>query len=181
MRDLVTRYGGHAEQHAPQNPVPDCTVLDCAILVSIRTARSYLDGRVADVIDTALAYSGIPPWEVVGAFEVKDGKLRTVSLQIATARVDYKQGPNGLVGIGYMADARRKSYTDPIQEQDYEVSRPHVTGPPADVLESSAVIFPGAPVLRTFVVDLACLTRILVGCKGPEELAPSARADYPRR
>jgi hypothetical protein len=101
---------------------------------------------------------------------------------LAFAELDRNGGAGGLVWIGYLADAHRRSHTDLFQEKDYEVKRPHVTGGiPGDALASHVAISPGAPVQRAFDVNLDCVARILAGCKDAGELAPSAWADYQRK
>src|SRR6266481_5840902 len=83
----------------------------------------------------------------------------------------------GLAPLGYsvLCRAHPKNHE---QNGDYLVFRPHITGGFTDALIARVIQTPDAPMKRAFEINLHCFTAVFRACRGLEELAPSAWADY---
>ena len=205
VRGLTNRYGGSAVQQFPglefphyglplvdstgQVHVPpiqvgpfSCTVRDCVFEISIRTRLAWLpsQGWRGERLYEVLQCLGIRPWVVYANFEVREGKLKRSRTAVGYLRSDRLGRYDGLIPFGYEI----VSVTDPRSlegSDDYTVSFTHVMGSPADILIARFLQTPEAPIRRAFDLNLHCLTTLLHGCGGFDELAPSAWSDYEAR
>ena len=187
VRDFMVSHGGKAIQRLPQTPPLTCTVHDCTFEVSVqhRLLRLPVDaGRTSELLYTTLVYSGIRPWGVFIRFEVLGGRLERTSTWIGQWKIGRFDGTNVLETIGYSVQTEQTStpYSrSGDHSSDYVVGRPHVSGPPTEILEALLVQTPTAPMQRALDVNLRCLTSVLHGCRDFQELAPSAWADHERK
>jgi len=204
VRDFVNRHGGVPilQFPSPQLPPPGlpqideqghvqlpvvehhsiCTVQDCRFEITMkpRVWRIWMismNDRTPSWFGSALVNSGIRPWVAGVNFEIKDGLLlesRTAVAQLKRARFGSYEG---LAPLGYriLCRAHPKNHE---QDGDYIVFRPHITGGFTDALIARVIQTPDAPMKRAFEIDLHCFTAVFRACRGLEELAPSAWADY---
>ncbi len=203
VRDFVNRHDGAAVQQFPLlqlprysvpfedsqgrlhvtnvQPAPVCTVRDCTFEIWIRTLQWLpFQGRKGEMLYTSLRYLGIRPWVVYARFEVSGGKLSRSRTAAGCLRNDRLGRYDGLIPFGYEVNtvASSRSADEPY---DYTVGFPHFTGGPEDVLTTWAIQDREAPMRRAFDINLHCLTAVFHSCRGFDELAPSAWADYRTR
>ena len=185
VRELALRNGGAAIQSSLSSSSPKCTVQDCDFDISIRSLPTNLSlgWKGSLTLDWILTHGGIRPWDVDTTLAVRGGKLVnsvTVIGQVKSAnRGSYAalmefeyEVITGMDDPPHFADARRDYY---------DVSKPMITGGPADVLIAHISQTPDAPMQRAFDINLQCFTAVLQACSGFGELAPSAWADHQKR
>ncbi len=179
VRDLVARNGGHAVQSLPQRTPPDCTVRDCTFWVEINhpLVRTLQRMHASEATYRTLLFFGIRPWGVRADLTVTAGTLEEIWTQAAQAKFGKEEGSIVPIEFAYDAWIRRRG-RDNNGDPSYEVFRPHVSGGPAEVLETWAFLEPGVPTNRAFDINTSCFTSILHGCRDFAELAPSAWADH---
>jgi hypothetical protein len=88
---------------------------------------------------------------------------------------------NGLLTLEYSIHTERDAtpYSRlSAQGGDYVVTRPHVTGPPTEALQSWVLQTSDAVMNRVFDIDVRCFTSVFHGCSGLGALAPSAWQKY---
>jgi hypothetical protein len=184
VRDLSFRYGGSAvpTNHEPVRNV--CTPEDCAFEIEIMPAPSrYLreEEWLRPAIGLAENSLGLRPWLVSVTLTVKNGTLRHSSTRIYQERMSRLGDYSGPIVIRYKVEVDRTAtvYSESGNPgSDYVVIRPHVTGPPTEVLDAIAVQTSSGKWKRAFDVHLGCLTSISQGCIDFRQLAPTAWADY---
>jgi len=180
-RELALRNGGGAIQSSLTYSSPKCTVQDCDFDISIRSLPTNLSlswkGTV--LLDWMLTYAGIRPWAIDTTLAVRGGKLANSVTVIGQVKRGNPGSDAGLMEFEYevitgmddpphFVDARRNYY---------DVSKPMITGGPADVMIAHISQTLGAPMQRAFDINLQCFTAVLHACSGFGELAPSAWAD----
>ena len=170
---------GHVHMPLLENGGPTCTVRDCTFRIWIRPwhLRAFPRDRAEVLLTFALKYSGISPWGVYATLIVKGGKLNESHTEFGRLGPATLGRFTGLVPLAYeVVSAAHSELGD--RSPDYSVGAPHITGGP---LEGLSVHFPqtsNAPTRRAFDVDLRCVTAVWRSCRGFDELAPSAWADY---
>jgi hypothetical protein len=197
VRDFVNRYGGVPLQRfsISEFPVPGmpqidsegrmqiplmhggptCTVQDCTFEVLIRPRLfKLMTFRTPMWVLSGFAQIGFRPWGLIQRFEIENGKLRGSQTSLGQERHAKLNSFEGLIPMGYEAESSANSpITDP-----YRVGMLHITGGPMEILKARLSQTPNTPLRRAFDIDLRCFTAVLRACRGFEELAPSAWADY---
>lgn len=178
VRELAIRHGGRASAPLVQR-MPACTAQDCTFEIWIKTGmtRFPLENKAEEFLYRVLPYLGIRSWMLYSMFVVSGGKLQESRTTIGEERWGRSGSYEGLIPFGYeVVSVPLSDSFDP--RYDYAVGFPHVTGPPSNVLRARVVRTPDAPMLRAFDIDLSCLSSVFRDCRGFDELAPSAWADF---
>jgi hypothetical protein len=169
--------------HLPQTETyPTCTEQDCRFEITLnpqisRIWSTLINDRTPICFRSALVYSGIRPWVAGASFEIKDGMLVEVRTSVGQIRLAKIGSYEGLIPLGYSVYSRTHSRSDE-PNGGYLVFRPHITGGFSDALVAKIVPTSNASIQRGFDIDPHCFTAVFRACRGLEELAPSAWADY---
>jgi hypothetical protein len=201
VQELAIRHGGVAIQQFPfhQFPYagvpsrdaqgrvtvpfiplrPTCNSQHCDFesLISPPGAMIAMHGRAAELLQAALSYLGIRSWALYSVFRVKAGKLETSMTTVTELRHEPSGPYVALAPFGYEVDSVAESEF-PGSPYEYSVGFLHVTGSPAHIIRTRFAQVPYAPVRRAFDIDVQCLAAVWRSCRGLDELAPSAWADY---
>jgi len=182
VRDFVLQHGGIPIQDSSLTAPSVCSVRDCVFRIQIGhpLSRPPAIRRLYRFFYPILTSIGFRPWLIDSQFEVQNGVLmRSATTVGQVKRVDWR-AYDGLLIMEYWIHTDRSTtpYSRPDDRGDrYTVTRPHVTGPPIEILESWVVQTPAAPMNRVFDIDLHCFTTIFHGCSDLGALAPSAWQD----
>ena len=168
--------------YSRSNPSQSVLFRNCTFEISMRTglARLPLEGWTAELLYATLPFLGIRSWIFDSMLEVRGDKLQGSRTIVAEGRWGTSDSYQGLIPFGYevvsvpVSDWRDTTY-------DYRVGFPHITGPPANILKARVAQTPFASMQRVFDVHLSCLSAVFRDCRGFDELAPSAWADYSAR
>jgi hypothetical protein len=183
VRDFSVRHGGSAAVSF-QSVYSTCTANDCDFDVSIQpTVTKILSSqwRFSQITDTILLNLGLRPWATSASFSVRAGVLQNSTLTVAQERFVQSEGFKEPIEINYRVetDRTRTPYSDAgFAGSEYVAFRPHVTGPPEDILVVSALQTADAHWRAAFDVRLDCLTSVLRGCDDFNQLAPAAWSRY---
>jgi hypothetical protein len=158
---------------------PICNIRDCTFEIGIAPRLFKLLSFDTPVwVWSSLAYSGIRPWNLYLRLELRNGRLETSQTLIRQIRHAKFHGDECFLPLDYSVKTTAMPLDFYNVSPTYDVYVPHITGGPGEVLRAQIMHVPNAPVGRAFDIELHCVTAIFAGCKGFDELAPSAWADY---
>lgn len=165
VRELVSKHGGGPMQPVRDSPPFQCTVEHCTFQVDIKPRLiGPIGGAISRFYLAALTDLGLNLWRTSATFTVKRGRLES-------ARIGVLQMHYGDVGdLGYIVNIEQEGGL----LAGFQVSKPHVTGPPIELIEAYLNTSRYEPFQRAFDISTRCLTRLPHGCADMAELAPSA-------
>lgn len=176
VREFAYRHGGTTTQSGPETPQALCRPDVCDFDISMEPVGTKVlrsQEHLLRVLHGLVIHSGISVWNVSATFAVRHGSLEHTNVFIGQYRGD------DVIVYQVDLDRVRTPFSDGnYPGSDYVVTRPHVTGPPADVLHVWALQRTGSSWGRAFDVHLDCLTKLWQGCSDFRQLAPSAWSDY---
>jgi len=158
---------------------PICNIRDCTFEIDIGPRLFKLLSFETPVwVWSSLAHSGVRPWNLYLRLELRNGRLETSQTTIRQIRHAKFYGEECLLPLEYSARTTARPLDFYNVSPTYDVYVPHITGGPVEVLRGQIMHVPNAPIGRAFDIELHCVTAIFAGCKGFDELAPSAWTDY---
>jgi hypothetical protein len=164
---------------------PTCTSQSCTFYVEIVPLifiyRMRLDDRVLEFLASALGHLGLRPWAVSVRFEVRDAQLWESRITTAQARRQTVGSHRGIRLLYYEIIYTSSAGTSFLSRPEFAVGVPHVTGSTADNLRTYFAQTTPSKANLAFDVDLRCYTALMRSCRGFDELAPAAWADYQSR
>jgi len=158
---------------------PICNIRDCTFEIDIAPRLFKLLSFDTPVwVWSSLAHSGVRPWNLYVRLELRNGRLETSQTLIRQIRHAKFYGDECLLPLEYSVRTTAVPLDFYNVAPTYDVYVPNITGGRGEILRAQIMHVPNAPIGRAFDIELHCVTAIFAGCKGFDELAPSAWADY---
>lgn len=156
-----------------------CSPQDCSFHIEVSNKLSWLwlphDWTRSFYVD--LDSLGLRPWKFRVDFQIADGKLKGTGVGVVSLQSAKEEQWRDIYATAYGAQVTTDRYWL-HGKSVYNVRVQLVTGPPQQNLEAAVLSTAPAQIGRALDIDLACATRLSAGCRGFDELAPSAWADY---
>jgi hypothetical protein len=159
---------------------PTCTAQDCVFEIIIKPRISSLISYRTPLrlwLQSAFVSLGIRPWLAGVRFELKDGALVESSATAGQLRRAQFSSADGLDSLGYSVHCKAHPASGE-ENSDFNVFKPHINGRLPDVLFARVLLTPDAPIQRAFDINVHCFSAVFRACRGLDELAPSAWAEY---
>lgn len=172
--------GSQLISFGPGPTLPTCTPQNCVFEIWIRTLvlRLPFSYKTELLLTSNLARVGLRPWALYARFEIREGKLWRSETSVAELRHAHIGPYTGFFPLEYDVVSKAEANMPGGGRSKYGVRVPIVTGGISDLLQTSFVQEPRAPINRAFDIRLRCFSYVTRACEGFPELAPSAWADY---